>query len=128
MKTGVLKLSVLLILILSAKNLSSQDLNIGNLTSVRASDGIIYVAGQKGIAAVKASDMSLLWEVTMPETTYRLINNSKKGIAFSSYLYEGKKGQLLSAFASLWDKVFKITSEFKTLDSGNWRKFCSGRK
>jgi len=125
MKTGVLKLSVLLILILSAKNLSSQDLNIGNLTSVRASDGIIYVAGQKGIAAVKASDMSLLWEVTMPETTYRLINNSKKGIAFSSYLYEGKKGQLLSAFASLWDKVSFSELTVGMIDVNGKELWCS---
>lgn len=106
MKAGKLKISVLLVMICSSVNMFSQDLNIGNYTSVRVDNGIVFVAGQQGIAALKAADMSVLWVKPLAETTYRLIEVDKQGIIYSAYLYEGKKGQLLSAFASLWDKVF----------------------
>lgn len=106
MKTGVLKISVLLVMVLSSVNLFSQNLNIGNYTSLRVGNGTVFVAGQQGIAALNAADMSVLWVKPLAETTYRLIEVDKKGIVYTSYLYEGKKGQLLSAFASLWDKVF----------------------
>lgn len=105
MKANLLKISVLLMM-LSSVHLSSQNLNIGNYTSVRVSNGTIFIAGQQGIAALNATDMSVLWEKALAETTYRLIEVDKQGVVCSSYLYEGKKGQLLSAFASLWDKVF----------------------
>lgn len=105
MKANVLKISVLLMM-LSSVHLFSQNLNIGNFTSVRVVNGTIFIAGQQGVAALNAADMSVLWEKALVETTYRLIEVDKQGIVCSGYLYEGKKGQLLSAFASLWDKVF----------------------
>lgn len=105
MKRSILKSVVLFVALLSGLFLSSQTLSIGNLTSLKVANDVIFVAGQKGVAALKPADMSVIWEKELPETTYRLINYGSNGVVCSSYNIEGKSGQLLSVFSSLWDKV-----------------------
>jgi hypothetical protein len=99
------RISFCIILMLSiAGVIAAQNLNIGNLTSVKSGKDVIYVAGQKGIAAIKP-DLSVVWELAMPDVSVRLLNLSDQGIVSSAYTFQGKEGQLLSAFSSLWDKM-----------------------
>ena len=60
MKTTIAKCFVLMTILLVTISVNSQNLNIGNLTSIKADKGIIYVAGQSGIAALKP-DLTVLW-------------------------------------------------------------------
>jgi hypothetical protein len=82
----------------------SQSANIGNITSLKVQNETIYVAGQKGIAALKP-DLSVIWEKTLPDATMRLITIDNSNIAWTSYVYVGAESKLLSAFASAWDKL-----------------------
>lgn len=104
MRRVFIRLFCTLILISLSGFMTSQTLNIGNLTAVKVGNDVIYVAGQKGIAAIK-QDMSVVWELQMPEVSVRLLNVTDQGIVSSAYLFQGKEGQLLSAFSSLWDKM-----------------------
>lgn len=92
------------VLLFGAAGIHAQSLNIGNLTAVKVVDNIIYVAGQKGVAAINA-DKSIIWQTILPETSVRLMEANESGIVFTSYVYEGRKGQLMSLFSSLWDKI-----------------------
>jgi len=104
MKTTIAKCFVLMTILLVTISVNSQNLNIGNLTSIKADKGIIYVAGQSGIAALKP-DLTVLWEKQLPITNVRLIEINDGLIAYSNYIYKGSEGKLFSSFSSLWDKV-----------------------
>lgn len=128
MKTTISRLLFVCLLLVIAFGLSSQNVNIGNFTSLKVNKGTIYVAGQKGIAAFKA-DLSVLWEKPLPESTIRLIEVSDNNIALSSYVFEGRQGQLFSSFSSLWDKISlkENTVVLMNLDGGQvWSTSLKG--
>ena len=103
MKTPLSKFSTLMTILFFAINLNSQNLHIGNFTDLEVRNNVIYVAGQTGIAALK-TDLTVIWEKQLPETSVRLLAVDDHSIAFSSYVYKGKEGKLFSSFSSLWDK------------------------
>lgn len=124
MKRVILK-SLMLIVFLQGVFVASQNLNIGNLTSLKAGNDVIYVAGQKGMAALKPADMSVIWEKVLPEVTCRLIECTSTGLVCSGYNVEGKKGQPLSAFSSLWDKVMYNGLSVEMFDSKGNQLWCA---
>jgi hypothetical protein len=116
-------------LLFAVLGINAQNLNIGNLTAIKVVDNTIYVAGQKGIAALNI-DKTIQWQCSLPETTIRLIEANESGVIYSSYVFEGKKGQLLSAFSSLWDKVSFAELTVAMIDkSGNplWTTQLGGK-
>jgi hypothetical protein len=128
MNANVFKSTVIVSFFLSCFIGNSQNLNIGNFTALKVSNNVIYVAGQSGVAALKP-DLTVLWEKQLPETTVRLLEVTDQQVAFSSYVYDGRKGQLFSSFSSLWDKVTFSGNTVGVLDlNGNelWSKGFNG--
>jgi outer membrane protein assembly factor BamB len=124
MKTKVSKCFLMLAIMFCIVSASSQNLNIGNLVSLKVSNNVIYVAGQGGIAALKP-DLTVLWQKQLPETTIRLLEINDGMIAYSSYVYAGRNGQLFSSFSSLWDKVTFTDNELGALDLNGQQKWSS---
>ncbi len=119
MKTKLSKCFMLVAILFIAISTNSQSLTIGNFTSLKVDKGIIYVAGQKGVAALKP-DLTVLWEKQLPETSIRLLEIKDGLIAYSNYIYKGREGKLFSSFSSLWDKIIITDDELGILDlSGN---------
>jgi hypothetical protein len=124
MKTKLSKCFTLVAILFVAISANSQNLTIGNFTSLKVDKGIIYVAGQSGIAALKP-DLTVLWEKQLPETSIRLIEAKDGLIAYSNYVYQGRKGQLFSSFSSLWDKVTYTDDMLGVLDLNGNEKWSS---
>lgn len=124
MKTKLSKCFTLIALFFIAISVNSQSLTIGNFTSLKVDQGIIYVAGQSGIAAMKP-DLTVLWEKQLPLTTVRLLEIKDGLIAYSNYIYQGREGKLLSSFSSLWDKVSFADDVLGILDLNGNEKWAS---
>lgn len=124
MKTKVSKCFLVLVITFCSVSAGSQNLNIGNFVSLKVSNNVIYVAGQTGIAALKP-DLTVLWEKQLPETSIRLLEINDGMIAYSSYVYAGRKGQMFSSFSSLWDKVTFTDNELGALDLNGQEKWHS---
>jgi len=103
-KQTLLFISLSILCLTFAQLVTAQTLNIGNITAMKTQNEIIYLAGQKGIAAVK-SDQNIIWEKQLPNATFRLITIDNNNIAWSSYELIGAQSQVLSVFSSTWDKL-----------------------
>ena len=124
MKTKAPKVILMLAIAFCCVSAGSQNLNIGNFVSLKVSNNVIYVAGQSGIAALKP-DLTVLWEKQLPETTIRLLEINDGMIAYSSYVYAGRKGQMFSSFSSLWDKVTFTDNQLGAIDLNGQQKWNS---
>lgn len=64
------------------------DVGVGQLTGLVQHGGVLYVAGQSGIAAVDASG-AITWKLDLPPAMLRLITVDDKGVAFTAYSVKG---------------------------------------
>lgn len=67
---------------------SAVDVGVGQLTGLVQHGGVLYVAGQSGIAAVDATG-AVTWKLDLPPQMLRLITVDDKGIAFTAYSVQG---------------------------------------
>jgi PQQ-like domain len=61
---------------------------LGEITSMRVANGKLYVGAQKGLASLDASG-KVLWEISLPEVTARMVAADAQNIAVSSYSVVG---------------------------------------
>jgi outer membrane protein assembly factor BamB len=61
---------------------------LGALTSMRESGGVLYLAGQSGLAAL-SDDGKVLWTLDLPPTLMRLVEADANGVAFTSFELTG---------------------------------------
>ncbi len=89
---------------------ASVAVDIGTVTAMKASEGGLILAGQRGIAAVSA-DGSVQWTTPLPEAMVRNISTSPDGVAFTAWTLAGvtdkAKGLNLWAAGQLLD-TFRI--------------------
>lgn len=62
--------------------------DVGQVTHMRAVDGVVYLAGEKGIAAIGA-DGATKWRLELPPAAFRNVEADGAGVAFTAYSVAG---------------------------------------